>query len=231
MISVIRSILFYIVFYTISVPLVVGSALAAPIGGRFQRSIPNCWSYFHRLCVRFILGIKVREEGNRVIGPVLYAYKHESYFEAIDIASSLHDPVVFAKEELFDIPLWGLAARAYGGIPVAREAGAKALRFMLTEARAAMETGRPLVIYPEGTRVAVGTAPPLKSGFAALYKLLGLPVVPVAVNSGRLYHRRWKKSGTITFRFGEPIPPGLPREEIEARVHAAINELNRTEAA
>jgi 1-acyl-sn-glycerol-3-phosphate acyltransferase len=60
-----------------------------------------------------------------------------------------------------------------------------------------------------------------------LYKLLGLPVIPVAVNSGPLYHRRWKKSGIVTYRFGEPVPPGLPREEAEERVHAAINALNR----
>ena len=66
----------------------------------------------------------------------------------------------------------------------------------------------------------------LQSGFAGLYKLLALPVVPVAVNSGPLYHRRWKRPGTITLHFGEPIPPGLTREEIEAQVHAAINLLN-----
>jgi 1-acyl-sn-glycerol-3-phosphate acyltransferase len=56
--------------------------------------------------------------------------------------------------------------------------------------------------------------------------MLGLPEVPVAVNSGPLYHRLWKRPGTITMLFGEPIEPGLPREEIEARVHTAINALN-----
>jgi 1-acyl-sn-glycerol-3-phosphate acyltransferase len=71
-----------------------------------------------------------------------------------------------------------------------------------------------------------GTRPPLRAGFAGLYKLLRLPVVPVAVDSGPVYQRLWKPRGTITIRFGEPIPPGLPREELEARVHAAINELN-----
>ena len=67
----------------------------------------------------------------------------------------------------------------------------------------------------------------MQAGFAGLYKLLALPVVPIAVDSGPLYHRRWKRKGTITIRIGEPIEPGLPREAIEARVLDAINALNR----
>ena len=82
------------------------------------------------------------------------------------------------------------------------------------------------MIFPEGTRVPHGSKAKLQAGFAGLYKLIGLPVVPVAVNSGPLYHRFWKRSGTITYRIGEKIPPGLPRAEIEARVAAAINALN-----
>ena len=97
---------------------------------------------------------------------------------------------------------------------------------MLTEARRQSDTGRPLVIFPEGTRVPHGTRPELRAGFAGLYKLLNLEVVPVAVNSGPLYHRLWKRSGTIILRFGEPIPSGLPRDEIEQRVWSAINQLN-----
>jgi 1-acyl-sn-glycerol-3-phosphate acyltransferase len=97
---------------------------------------------------------------------------------------------------------------------------------MMAEARRFAGGGRPLAIFPEGTRVPHGKRPPLRSGFAGLYKLLGLPVVPVAIDSGPPYHHRWKRRGTITVRFGEPIPAGLPREEIELRVHAAINALN-----
>ena len=97
---------------------------------------------------------------------------------------------------------------------------------MVTKARERLAEGRPLVIFPEGTRVKHGEEPPLQSGFAGLYKLLGLQVVPVAVNSGPLYHRLWKRPGTITYKVGEPIPAGLPRAEVEARVHEAINSLN-----
>ena len=82
------------------------------------------------------------------------------------------------------------------------------------------------MIFPEGTRVPPGETPPLRSGFAGLYRALGLPVVPVAVDSGKLWGRGLvKRSGTVRFVVGETIPPGLNRDEIEARVHAAINAL------
>jgi hypothetical protein len=78
------------------------------------------------------------------------------------------------------------------------------------------------VIFPEGTRVPHGERRALQAGFAGLYKMLGLPVVPVAVNSGPLYHRRLKRGGTITYNFGETIPPGLPRDEVVRRHTAAL---------
>ena len=224
--NVLRSLVFYVVFYTASILFSVASILCLPLRGSRYRKVANAWSAFHRWCVEHILGITVITEGQRADGPVLYAIKHESFFEAIDLATALGEPVVFAKEELFKIPAWGKALREYGGIPVARGDGAKALRFMLSEAKRFSSSGRPLIIFPEGTRVPHGTRPPLRAGFAALYKLLRLPVVPVAIDSGPLYHRNWKRRGTITIRFGDPIPAGLPREEIEMRVHAAINELN-----
>ena len=137
-------------------------------------------------------------------------------------------PVIVIKKELADIPLFGWMTRRYGVIPVERSAGAKALRALVEEGKEAIATGRPVIIYPEGTRVRVGAdARRCRSGFAALYRALGLPVVPVAVDSGRLWGRGLvHHSGTVTLsRSARPIPPGLKRDEIEARVHAAINAL------
>ena len=75
--------------------------------------------------------------------------------------------------------------------------------------------------------MAVGQTPPLQAGFTALYRAVGLPVVPVATDSGRLWGRGLiKRSGVISFRVGETIPAGLSRDEIERRVHAAINALD-----
>lgn len=227
MVSVLRSLAFYVAFYGGSVLFVLGSILFMRVSRPTFRVVVRGWSGWHRLCCRYLLGIRVNLE-NPVFKPgVLYAIRHESFFEAIDLPWLFQLPVAFAKAELLRIPGWGLAGRSYGLIGVEREAGAKALRTMLTEARRLIAEGRPLVIFPEGTRVPHGERRKLQAGFAGIYKLLGLPVIPVAVDSGPLYHRSWKQSGTIQYRFGEEIPPGLPRDEIETRVEAAINALNR----
>lgn len=224
--DILRSLAFYLMFYLGSIPLVAFAA-AMTIAPRpvFRWAVGN-WSGWHRLCARLFLGQKVRIEGEIPAAPVLIALKHESFFEAIDLPTLLDTPSVFAKAELMRIPVWGYAGRRYGLVEVEREAGAKALRRMIAAAKEMVADGRPLAIFPEGTRVPHGTAPEMKSGFAGLYKLLDLPVVPVAVDSGQLYHRWIKRPGTITYRFMPAIPPGLPRAEAEERVRVAINALN-----
>jgi 1-acyl-sn-glycerol-3-phosphate acyltransferase len=98
---------------------------------------------------------------------------------------------------------------------------------MRKDAKAALSEGRSVLIFPEGTRVKPGEAPELRSGFAGLYRMLDLPVVPIAVKSGHVWTKHGvKKPGVITFRFLDPIPPGLSRAEAEAKVHAGINALN-----
>ena len=199
LLEMLRSVLFYFAFYVGSLLLLAITSpvlLAAPSRSRF---VPDWWSRWHRLCARLCCGIRLRIEGERLQGAYLVAARHESFYEAIDLPTLFDYPAVFAKAELMQIPIWGQLGRLYGLI---------------------------LVIFPEGTRIPHGVRAPLQAGFAGIYKLLNLPVVPLAVNSGGLYHRLWKRAGTITYRFCEPIPPGLPREEIEARVIAAINGLN-----
>jgi 1-acyl-sn-glycerol-3-phosphate acyltransferase len=224
--GVLRSLAFYALFFVGSVGFVLGSIGMFVFPERFARAVPDAWARFHRWCVVHVLGITVNQEGAPSPGPALYAVKHESTFEAIEAPVYLPHPVPFAKAELYTIPGWGRALRGYGSVSVARDQGATALRTMIREAKGFAAQGRPLVIFPEGTRVAHGQRSALRSGFAGLYKMLALPVVPVAVDSGPTYGGTWKRRGTITIRFGEPIPPGLPREEIEARVLTAINSLN-----
>ncbi|KQN39256.1 glycerol acyltransferase [Sphingomonas sp. Leaf407] len=226
MIAWVRTWLFRIVFYTVSAPIVVSAPLSARFGHRAMLRHAHVWIATHRFLARWLLGVKVRIEGTAPAGPYLFAVKHQSMFETLEMAQRIDGPLIVLKRELADMPFWGRAARAYGAIPVDRDASAKALRSMLREAAVARAQNRPVLIFPEGTRVAVGNAPPLRSGFAGLYKALGMPVVPVALDSGRCMRRKGAaRPGTITIRFLDPIPAGLPRDEIEARVHAAINAL------
>lgn len=227
LVAMIRSIAFYLVFYTGTVFVVIASALALMGSDERFRGMVDQWARWHRFCMRIILGQIVRLEGDMPSGPVFVAIKHESYFEAIDLARLLHRPGVFAKAELMKIPLWGLVGHRYGLVEVQRETGAKALRHMMAAAKKISAEGRPLVIFPEGTRIARGEAPGLQAGFAGIYKLLGLPVVAIAVDSGRLYKPWLKRPGVITYRIVDVVPPGLPREEAEARVRLAINAFNR----
>ena len=226
--SMLRSILFALLFYPGSVLVVLSGFPAALIGPKAVAAVTHTWARYHRWCARYLLGIRTRLEGSFPTSPVLVALKHQSMFETVEVLVILDSPAVVLKRELADLPGWGWVARAYGVIPVDREGGATALRRMLKAGREAIEQGRSIAIFPEGTRVLPGEQPALQSGFAGLYRALGLPVVPVAIDSGRLWPRKGfvKRPGIVTMRIGDTIPPKLPREEIEARVHAAINMLD-----
>ncbi|CAH0352112.1 MULTISPECIES: 1-acyl-sn-glycerol-3-phosphate acyltransferase [unclassified Sphingobium] len=226
---VLRSLAFSVVFYGLSLFWVLWTIAAVPFGARAVQFAATKWSQFHRGCARIILGQKVEVVGTLSSEPMLYVFKHESMFEAIDMLCLFDAPLVAAKKELTDMPLWGWAARLYGLIPVERTAGPAAMRALRKAALDGLATGRPLCLFPEGTRVPHGESPDLRAGFAGLYMLLKVPVVPVAVNSGIVAPRKsWlKRPGTITYLVGETIPAGLPRAEAEARAHAAINALNR----
>lgn len=230
--ATLRSLLFAAAFYLGSFAIVTSGIVMALFDPRAVRGTARRWARYHRWCAANLLGVRGRVEGRVPTGAVLVAGKHQSMFETIDILLLLPDPIVVMKKELVDIAGWGWLARRYGVIAIDRAGGAGALRRMLAAARDAVASGRPIFIFPEGTRVAPGETPPLQSGFAGLYKALGLPVVPLATDSGRCWPRGLvKRPGAIRFRFGEPIPPGLKRPEIEARVHAAINVLEEPAAA
>ena len=221
----IRAIVYAAIFYPATLLYVLACMVASLFGSKPLRSAVHAWTDFHHGLAR-LLGTRLAVRGAIPLGASLIAVKHQSMFETLEMVRLADTPVIVLKRELSEMPGFGWATRRYGVIPVDRKAGAKALREMVARGKEAAETGRPIIIYPEGTRVRPGEAPALQAGFAGLYRALGLPVVPVAVDSGRLWGPNLPKdSGTVHFVIGEPIPPGLKREEIEARVHAAINAL------
>ena len=227
-----RSLLYTAIFYPATLLWVLSGLFGCLFSRRFTLAVVLSWAALNHWLVEHLLHIRVRVEGTVPEGQYLVAVKHQSMLETLEMVPLTHLPVIVIKRELADIPLFGWMTRCYGVIPVERSAGAKALRKLVEEGKRALTTGRSVIIYPEGTRVPVGETPELRSGFAALYRTLGLAVVPVATDSGRAWGRGVvHRPGVVTLKVGDTIPAGLKRDEIEQRVHAAINALELTPEA
>jgi 1-acyl-sn-glycerol-3-phosphate acyltransferase len=193
------------------------------------------WGRVVLLLLRVIVGLDHEIRGlDRVPrGACIIAMKHQSAWDTLILFVLFHDPAAVVKRELLLIPFYGWYAARAGSIGIDRKAGAKALRRMVAVARRVAAQGRPIVIFPEGTRVAPGVRLPYQPGVAALYQALAVPMVPAAVNSGVFWGRRsfLKRPGRIVLEFLDPIPPGQPRRqvmaELEQRVETAAAALLR----
>jgi 1-acyl-sn-glycerol-3-phosphate acyltransferase len=231
--TTIRSLLFNILFalwtaliFIFSLPtLVLPRSAAWWMGGLWVRGA--------LLLLRATVGLghQVRGAEHRVTGPAIYAAKHQSAWDTLVFPLLLDKPAYVLKRELIRVPLFGSYLKQCGMIPVDREGGGSALKQLLRAARTAVAQGRSILIYPEGTRMPPGERRPYHPGVAALYGDLGVPVVPVALNSGLFWGRRafHKKPGTITIEFLPPIAPGLPRREfmreLQERMEGASQRL------
>ena len=221
-----RSLLYAAIFYPVTLLWVISGLVGSLFSRRFTLAVVRSWADLNHWLVEHLPRIRVRVEGAIPQGQYLFAVKHQSMLETLEMVPLAHLPVIVIKRELADIPLFGWMTRCYGVIPVERSAGARALRQLVEDGKRALATGRSVIIYPEGTRVPVGETPALRSGFVALYRTLGLPVVPVATDSGRPWGRGIvHRPGMVTLKVGDTIPAGLKRDEVEQRVHAAINAL------
>ncbi|MGH6933657.1 MAG: lysophospholipid acyltransferase family protein [Dongiaceae bacterium] len=180
-----------------------------------------------------IVGLRHRVIGleHLPVGSAIYAAKHQSAWDTLVLSVTLDRPAFVLKQELLGVPFFGWYLRRCGMIAVDRQGRAAALKRMLTAAQRAAAAGRPILIFPEGTRVSPGERRPYQPGIAALYTHLELPVVPVALNSGLFWGRRSfrKQSGTITLEFLPAMPAGLPRKgfvkELEDRIESATARL------
>jgi 1-acyl-sn-glycerol-3-phosphate acyltransferase len=228
--AIVFNLLSWLIFAVLGVLYLPLLLIPGRTGERVMMAAGTWWSRLMLGLADAVVGLdyEVRGHANIPQGPALFAIKHQSAWDTLAVASLLPQPVVVLKRELFWVPFYGWYARRAGMIAIDRGAGAAALRRMLRAAQAAVTKGRPLVIFPQGTRTLPasqgGTAKPYQPGVAALYGELGVPVVPVALNSGLFWRRRAfrKQPGRIIVEFLPPIPPGLAKRDFLAQLETVI---------
>jgi len=223
---ILRSILFNVLFY---LNLAVLLVLAIPTFLMPRRAIlgmAKLWGRTSLWLLRNVCDLKVEFRGLEKIqpGPLIVAAKHQSTWETFALLSLFDDPTFIIKRELMWIPLFGWFTVKGRMVPVRRGAGSQALIEMAANARNEIRSGRQLIIFPEGTRRRPGAEPRYKFGVAHLYSEVGVPCVPVALNSGLFWRRRsfLKLPGTVRVEFLDPIAPGLDKQIFLDRLQNVI---------
>jgi 1-acyl-sn-glycerol-3-phosphate acyltransferase len=225
---VLRSWIFAPVYYLITALfLLLGSwLLLAPrswaMRGLVLHARTSLW-LLEKIC-----GTRLEVRGREKLpkGACLIVSKHQSMWDTFALIPLLRDPAIVLKDELKWIPFYGWFCLKFEHILVKRDRAASALKAMIRDARARAGQGREVLIFPEGTRAVPGALPDYKPGYVALYEGLGVPAVPLALNSGLYWPRRsvLRYPGTIIVEFLEPIPPGLPRAEFRRQMESAIED-------
>jgi 1-acyl-sn-glycerol-3-phosphate acyltransferase len=224
-----RSALFllWFVLVTTILSLIFLPVLMAPRGATVW--LARLWSRATFWGLKLFTGIGFEIRGLPPKGPVLVASKHMSMWDTLALYLALDAPAVVLKRELLRIPFYGWFLWKSTAIAIDRDGGARSLRKMSKSAKQVLAEGRPILIFPEGTRKKPGAVPDYKPGVAGLYALVDVTCVPVALNSGVYWTGFLKRPGTIVLEFLEPIAPGLKRDAfmtlLEQRIEAATTAL------
>ena len=186
--------------------------------------------------LRIFLNTKVEFKGIENIPKTekyFVACAHQSMFETFALQSVLDYPVFILKKELLKIPLFGLYLKKIKSIEIVRDTTTKDnLNFFNKVANIIKNEKRPLLIFPQGTRVKVDDKVPFKKGVGRIYETLNIACVPVALNSGKVWpkHGIIKYPGKITVSFLKPIEPGLSRDEfirnLEVKIYDEIKNIS-----
>ena len=227
-----RSLLYQILFLPWTLVLCVGYLpllVAAP-----RRTVQHAAAFWLEGALwmqKYVLGLSFEVVGaeNLPKGGAIIAAKHQSAWETMVFHRLVGDPAFVLKRELLKLPFIGWYMRGTGQIAIDRASRGSALKQMLDKGKRAVEQGRCLIIFPEGTRQPTGHAGRYHSGVFKLYDALGVPVAPIALNSGLFWGRNafLRHPGKITLQILPPIPPGLGREAFMSRLQAEIETATR----
>jgi 1-acyl-sn-glycerol-3-phosphate acyltransferase len=222
----VRSILYNLVFYLNLAVLLLFAVVTLVLPRRAVLEMAKLWGRSSLWMLRVICGTKAEFRGVEKLpkGPLIVAAKHQSTWETFALLWLFDEFTFIVKRELTWIPLFGWCMKRGGMIGVDRGAGSQALADMTTRAKETIRSGRQLIIFPEGTRRAPGADPRYKFGVAHLYAEIGVPCVPIALNSGLFWPRRslMRFPGTIVVEILDPIPPGLGKQEFFTRLQNDI---------
>jgi 1-acyl-sn-glycerol-3-phosphate acyltransferase len=208
-----------VVLGTLCLPVLIGPrrAAMAPI---------RLWARVSLFGLRWIVGLKVEVRGRALAprGAALVAAKHQAMLDVLVALDLFPDPCIVLKQELMWIPFFGWFAAKVEMISIDRSSGATAVRRLTAATARALEEGRQVFIFPEGTRQAPGAPPAYKPGIAALYREMNLACTPIATNSGRVWPASGlaKYPGTAVYELLPPIVAGLKRGVFMASLQAAI---------
>lgn len=228
-----RSLIFAVVFYVYSGVMAVLAVPVLLLPARYTLALFRIWSRGMLFLLNLICGVRVEIRGRQFIpqGGGLIAAKHQCMLDTMALWPTLPGAAYVSKKELVSIPFYGWYLLKAGTLVVDRDGGAAALAKMLRDAKARVAEGRPVLIYPEGTRTPPGETIDYKPGVAGLYRDLGVACVPMATNSGVHWpaHGFLRRPGVIVYEFLEPIPSGLKRaefmRELRTRIETASSAL------
>ena len=234
--QLIRSLIFNIFLY---VGLITIFILAIPtlfLPSKFTIFFGRLSAKYIVLILRIILNTKVIFHGVENLKKVenyFVASAHQSMFETFALQIPLDGPIFILKKELLNIPLFGWYLRKIGSIAIVRETTTKEnLNFFDKVKEKIEKSKRPLLIFPQGTRVKLEDQPPFKKGVGRIYKALNLPCIPVAHNTGKVWPKNsfMKSPGNIHISFLEPILSGKDNEEfvkdIEDKIYTEIRKFS-----
>ena len=188
------------------------------------------------ICLKFFLSIKIIIKGKENIitnSKFFIASSHQSMFETFFLQTIFNSPVFILKKELLFIPIFGWYLKKIGSISIKRDKISKDnLSFFSDITKIINNTKRPLIIFPQATRVLPTERPPFKKGVSRIYNELKIFCLPVAINSGFVWPKRGKKKSNreIIISILKPISPGLDKnqflENLEKNIYAELDLIN-----